>query len=220
MIDTLFPEGYGEFADPNLAAAAVHRRFMDDQKLRDAVSRAVQDSADLGVAVAVDTLEGVGFGFDYTLANTAARDWALTYTDDILRQLATTTERGVGQAVARWVDNGEPLSKLVDDLGIFFDKKRAERVAATEVTRAFAEGNRIAYRESGVVGYWEWRTANDEIVCPTCGALNGKRVGLIEGDWRGHLPDELAARSRPITAPPAHVNCRCWAVPVIEDVRQ
>ena len=37
---------------------------------------------------------------DYTLVNTAAREWAERYTDDILAQMANTTQRGVGQAIS------------------------------------------------------------------------------------------------------------------------
>jgi SPP1 gp7 family putative phage head morphogenesis protein len=203
LLNTLVAD-FDPQADPYIAQA-MHNRFMNDQKLRDSLSRMTQDAADLGVSVAVDTLEGVGFGFDYTLANVQARDWALRHTDDILRQLAGTTQQGVGQAVSRWIDNGEPLSNLVDDLGVYFDKRRAERIAVTEVTRAFAEGNRQAYQESGVVEEWEWSTANDEIVCPICGALNGKRRRMGE------------PFDRNIVEPPAHPNCRCDVRPVVTE---
>jgi len=209
LLNTLYPQGWGEFADPNIEAQRIHELFMRDQRLRDAVSRAVQDAADLGVSVAVDTLGNVGFGFDYTLANTSARDWALRYTDEILSNLANTSSRGVGQAVGRWIQNGEPLEMLIQDLSPLFGRQRAERIAATEVTRAFAEGNRQAYQDSGVVQEWEWRTAEDEkIVCPICGGLNGKRRRLNE-------PFDLN-----ISGPPAHPNCRCWAVPVIAEVQR
>lgn len=222
LLNTLYPQGWGEFADPNIEAQRIHELFMRDQRLRDAVSRAVQDAADLGVSVAVDTLGNVGFGFDYTLANTSARDWALRYTDEILSNLANTTSRGVGQAVGRWIQNGEPLEMLIRDLSPYFGRQRAERIAATEVTRAFAEGNRTAYQESGVVVSWEWRTARDERVCPICGPLNEKQLGLdTSNDWRGYLPDEiLQLAKKPINGPPAHPNCRCWAVPVIAEVQR
>lgn len=203
MIDTLYPQGYGEWLDPQLEAARIHREFLTNQKLKDAVARALQDSVDLGISVAVDQLAGVGIGFDYTLAHVAARDWALAHTDEILGQLAANTERGVGQAVARWVENGEPLDALIRDLEVFFSPKRASMIAATEVTRAYAEGSAQAFNESGVVKLMEWRTANDEIVCPICGALNGKRRKYGE-------PFDAA-----IPLPPAHPNCRCWIVPVV-----
>ena len=214
--------GWAEPLDPNNEAMRIHELFLRDQRLRDAVSRAVQDAADLGVSVAIDTLGNVGFGMDYTLVNTAAREWAERYTDDILAQMANTTQRGVGQAIGRWVNNGEPLESLIDDLTPMFGRQRAESIAATEVTRAFAEGNRITYQESGVVLRWEWRTAQDEIVCPICGTLNGKALGLeSSNDWRGYLPDEIIRMAKkPINGPPAHPNCRCWAVPVVEEARQ
>lgn len=62
----------------------------------DELSRAIQDSADLGVSVAVQQFDNVGYGFDYTLANADAQRWAARYTDDLLRQLATTTSERVG----------------------------------------------------------------------------------------------------------------------------
>ena len=203
MIDTLYPEGYGEWLNPQIEAARIHNVFLEDRKIKDAIQRALIDSVDLGVSVAVDQLAGVGFGMDWTLANITARDWATAYTDDILRQLAGVTERGVGQAVARWIENGEPLPSLIRDLEVFFSPKRAATIAATEVTRAYAEANAITYQESGVVRWMEWRTAMDERVCPVCGALNGKRRKFGE-------PFDIN-----IKMPPAHVNCRCWIVPVV-----
>ena len=177
-------------------------------KFRDVLSIALQDSVDLGVNVAIDQFESVGFGFDWTLANTSARNWAERYTDDLLAGITNTTRRGVGQAVARWTENGEPLPSLIKDLEPLFGKQRAELIASTEVTRAYAEGNRIAYRESGVVDEIEWRTAKDERVCPICGPLDGKQRRFGE-------PFDIG-----IDAPPAHPRCRCWVVPVIAERKQ
>ena len=204
MLDTLFPEGYGEWQDPNLEAARIHRQFLADQKLKDALSRALLDGVDLGVSVSVTQLENVGFGFDWTLAHIQARDWAAQHTDEILRQLADVTQTGTGQAIARWINNGEPLSALVNDLEPFFGAARAERIAVTETTRAFAEGSTQGYIESGVVAKVEWLTSFDEIVCPTCAPMQGMVTPL--GDrFRGGL------------YPPAHVNCRCGIAPVVKE---
>lgn len=213
MLDTLYPQGYGEWLDPNLEAARIHREFLDNQRLRDELSRALQDSADLGVAVAVEQLAGVGLGFDWTLANVSARDWALAHTDEVLRQLAGTTQTGVGQAVARWVDNGETLDVLINDLGVYFSPQRAAMIAATEVTRAYAEGTVTGYRESGVVERLMWRTANDEKVCPICGAMHNKVVG-INARFDTEIPADVRKRFPNVTfqRPPAHPNCRCWIV--------
>ena len=47
---------------------------------------------------------------DYTPVNTA-REWAERHTDDILAHLANTTQRGVGQAIGRWVNNASRLNR-------------------------------------------------------------------------------------------------------------
>lgn len=172
-------------------------------RFRDVLERALIDSTDLGVTVALDQLAGAGLAFDWTLVNTAARENARRYAGQLITQITETTRRNVQEAVARWIDNGEPLSALVRDLrNTGFSARRAKLIASTETTRAFADANTEVYRASGVVAEEEWRTAADEIVCPVCGALNGKRVPL------GQLFD---GRYRPA----AHPGCRCWLAPIL-----
>ena len=207
MINTLYPEGYdgfgAQFIDPNIEAARVQRAFREEQALRDAVSRALIDSADLGVSIGIAQLEGAGgIGFDYLLAHTAARDFAISYTDTLLEQMAVTSGKLVGSTVARWFDNREPLEQLIQDLEPVFGRKRAERIAATEVTRAAARGSLAAYTESGVVEKVVIRTSRDERVCQICAPLEGKYGTLVDGVKGSGFP-------------PFHVNCRCWISPVV-----
>jgi SPP1 gp7 family putative phage head morphogenesis protein len=180
-----------------------YRLRSGSMRFRDVLQRALIDSVDLGVSVTVNQFENIGFGFDYTLANADAREWARRYTDEVMEQLNVTNDRIVGEAVARWVENGEPLQALEDDLARHFNRQRARRIAATETTRAYAEGNRAAFQESGVVDEVQWRTANDERVCPICGPLHDQRAP-VNGAFDNGL------------FPPAHPNCRCWVVPVID----
>lgn len=221
MQETLFPTGYLP-EDPEIELARIRRAWEADQQLHDTISRALQDSADLGVSVAVDQLANVGYGFDWTLANVAARDWALRYTDNLLIQLGTTNERIAGQAVRRWFGNGEPLESLIQDLQPVFGRRRAELIAATETTRAAAEGTHHAYVQAGIIKQLIWRTARDERVCPTCGPLEGAVVG-IEGSFFDQLPQEQQALlSRRANArfmrPPAHPACRCWISAAFDEV--
>jgi hypothetical protein len=209
MVNTLYPQGYdgfgAPFIDPNIEADRIHRAFVEDQRLRDAVSRALIDGADLGVSLTIAGMENIGIGFDYLLAHTAARDWAIAYTDALLEQMGVTSGKLAGKAVARWFENGEPLQQLINDLEPVFGKKRAERIAATEVTRAAAQGTVAAGIESGVInyrpsiqppenthvncrcwlsiaiddknqGHWVFRTSRDERVCPICAPLEGRWV--------------------------------------------
>lgn len=180
----------------------VRQNFASDSEMYEALSRALQDGVDLGVSVAVNQLENVGFGFDWTLVNTDARNWAASYAGELIRNIEQTTVNSVRQSVSRWIDNGEPLQALIDDLRPTFGAQRAELIASTEVTRAFAEGSTRAYQASGVVSEIEWQTARDERVCPVCGPRHGKR-------------STLAAREVDGIGIPAHPRCRCWWVPVI-----
>lgn len=169
-----------------------------NQLTQDAITRAVLNAADLGVSVAVDQLGPIGF--DWTLANIAARDWAQQHAGSLIRQIDDVTTRGVQQAVARWIENGEPLQSLIRDLEIYFSRERAEMIATTEVTNAFAQANEIAYQQSGVCQGMEWRTSMDERRCPTCAPLEGKRRKFGEEFAPG------------IMRPAAHPRCRCWVV--------
>lgn len=205
MLDTLYPEGYGEFQDPNIEAQRVRRMFEEEQKLYDTLSRALQDGTDLGVSVAVTGLENTGYSFDYTMANVEAREWASRYTGELIRGISDTTQSGVRQAVARFIDNSEPLETLIDDLRPYFSRARAERIAITEVTRAYQQGSESAWRASGVVGEMEWVTNRDELVCVKCGPMDRKRAPLGSTFEGG------------IAAPPRHVRCRCFTRPVVKE---
>ena len=208
MLDTLYPEGYGEFRDPNIEAQRVRRLFEEEQRLYDTLSRALQDGADLGVSVAVNQLENTGYGFDWTLANVEAREWASRYTGELIRGISDTTQSGVRQAVARFIDNGEPLETLIDDLRPYFSRARAERIAITEVTRAYQQGNETAWKASGVVAEMEWVTNRDEKVCIKCGPMDKQRAPL-GGTFAGG-----------IAAPPRHVRCRCFTRPVVKKANE
>ena len=105
------------------------------------------------------------------------------------------------------------------DFDRVFSPRRAEAIAATEVTRAITQGetaarfeiyaddpeNRAGFQggetppiiiSDGLVAIWQ--TEEDGRVCPLCGPLNGKPAR----DWIGQFPQ----------GPPAHVNCRCWLI--------
>ena len=106
--------------------------------------------------------------------------------------------------MARHVADGESLAQLVRRIaGLHtFSEDRARMIAVTEVTRAFAEGNMAAWRESGVIERRRWNTNNDELVCPICGP-------------RHNMVVDMGASFDGIDNPPAHPRCRCWVTPVV-----
>lgn len=139
-----------------------------------------------------------------------------------INQMQETTRRQTVDIIEDWILAGEDLRTLEKRLQPVFGKERAGRIAATEVTRIYAEGNVMAWKSSGVVNGLRWRTANDDRVCPICGPLHMTIVDIDRG-WtftQEMLDDnpELARALRApqtILRPPAHVNCRCGLTPVV-----
>jgi len=223
---------------PTSATDVVGRVEATSGTVRDALRRMLVQSADLGVSVAIAQFETIGFGFDWTLVNTDARDWANRYTGELITMINDTTRRQVQQAVVQWIENGDPLSALIRELAPTFGRDRAGLIASTEVTRAYAEANLLAYRQSGVVSQVQWMTSNDERVCPICAPLGGLTFGdsrsepasIDDQNRRGVLASLAGGFIHPggngaaarfaggnYRIPPAHPRCRCWIVPVIDE---
>ena len=150
-----------------------------------------------------------GLTVDWELANTTAAEWARLYGAELVNNITGTTLTRLQTEIASFIANAETMPELIARLEPLFGQVRAELIASTEVTRAFAEGNLAAWRESGVTEGKEWRTNNDEIVaqCPICFPMNGVVAKLDE-------PFQHPTRG-PLEGPPAHPRCRCWIVPVV-----
>jgi SPP1 gp7 family putative phage head morphogenesis protein len=169
------------------------------------IQRAAQDGVRNG---GDDLLEKYGISVAWDKPNTSAADWAKQYTFDLVKGITDTSRDSLRVQVSDWARGGAPLDELkaaLEESGMF-GPERADRVATTEATRAFAEGNRAAWVEGGVEGQ-RWATAADEMVCEVCGGLNGQEIGIDEQfeDDDGETYD----------GPPAHTNCRCWLEPVV-----
>jgi len=139
---------------------------------------------DVGVTVNVDAL---------------LADWAEEATRRQVEELLYPYTRDyIARAVAAWQRMpGADRAELVAMIEPVVGAARAETVAITAATEAAAAGVR-AYRdglraEHNLEYVMVWETANDERVCPICGALHSKR----EDDWGG------------LSGPPAHPRCRC-----------
>jgi SPP1 gp7 family putative phage head morphogenesis protein len=154
---------------------------------------------------AVTELEALtGSSFSRAFINENALQLARQTAQDATMSVITTSRDLVFEKTANWIESGQPLQALIDDLVPVFGKARAQSIAMTETTRLYAKANVAAWKESGVVTGKRWATANDEIVCPICGPLEGETVGLdaMFSDGSEH--------------PPAHVNCRCAVMPDLE----
>lgn len=137
---------------------------------------------------------------DWDLLAHEARDFAQQYLFNLIRNIDDTTRKAVSDAVAKWIESGESLDKLKDALNVVFhDEARANLIAQTESTRAFAEGTKERYRRADIKQV-NWNTVKDNEVCPSCRKLLDSN------------PHELNS-----VAPPQHPGCRCWLRPVVEE---
>lgn len=161
-----------------------------------------------GALEAEKRLAQFSIGFDNALVHADALAWAQQHTDDLLAQLGTTSERVVGQALAGYIETpGATIGDLQTQLKQLLDTNdsRAWTIAVTETTRAYAQGNAIAYQRAGVprllynnpahpncrctTGIRRlpngdlvavWYTNRDELVCHSP-VDTGTSLGIVEG---------------------------------------
>jgi len=125
--------------------------------------------------------------------------WEMEHTQQLVdEQLAPMTIRYIEQVVAEWrATPNAGREELVELIKPVVSARRAETIAITAATEAQTAGVRAMQRymrETYQLDYdMIWETANDERVCPICGALHGKP----ETEWGGRA------------GPPAHPRCRC-----------
>ena len=108
--------------------------------------------------------------------------------------LNETSQQMMIEALQRFMQTpGMTMGDLREGLANIYGEERANRIAVTEVTRAYVQGAHIGAEQLRSTG-WDvreiWRTSNDDLVCEICGPLNNADV--TNGD-----------------RPPAHPNCRC-----------
>lgn len=157
----------------------------------------------------VNAARQIGIAFDNALYNQRAEAWARDYTDKLLAELGTTTQQIVGNAIAEWIARpGATVGELNAALEPAFGAARANSIAVTETTRAFASGQEEAYRAEGIEE-WTWQTNRDELVCPYCGRVHGKTIKIGS-------PFGYDRKGKPVTKPPFHPRCRCWVRPKVK----
>lgn len=129
-----------------------------------------------------------------------------------LGEITRGTEKVVRAAIADFISTpGMTIGDLQQVLisSGKFDTVRASRIAITETTRAFAEGENIVadeYQKMGIPMLDTWESDNDQLVCDniaySCAELHGQKVKHGE---LFYPPDNLGSTGYP----PRHINCRC-----------
>ncbi len=157
------------------------------------------------LASGFEWFQTVSIRFDISGYNVRAYKAAAEVVGDLIKGISGTTKDLVRQAVQTFIETpGFTISDLSNMLP--FNPIRANSIAVTETTRAFAEGERQAGIElhskyPDVPVLKTWFTNVDERVCPICGGLDGQEVDINE---------PFIFEGEEFDQPPAHPNCRCW----------
>jgi hypothetical protein len=172
-----------------------------DEELRELILLLFEGA---GYGLAQMELE-LALGLDYTLTNVEAAAWARAHAGLLIKGINKTTVEAVRKGLTMFVETpGFTIRDFMDLLP--FDEKRSLRVAVTEITNAYAEGQKIAAETAAkqfpdVPMYKQWFTNNDDRVCDICGPLNGQEVPKDQ---------PFVSRGMEFDKPAAHVHCRCW----------
>lgn len=172
----------------------------EEDDLTGAVLSVLEEAIRKGVALfGEQTLVGL----DYAAVNTVALANAHTYAYDLVQGITRTTRDALARSLEAFIATpGYTIGDVMTSLP--YDEARAQMIATTEITRAYAdaaqaggEALRVEFPEVAVTKMWF--TNNDDRVCPICGPMDGQEVD-VEAEFKGG-DGEL------YQFPPAHVNC-------------
>jgi len=115
------------------------------------------------------------------------------------------------------------IAQQIIEAGLAQTEARAQMLAHTGAIWSYNEGALQRYESEGVEVV-EWLTADDDLRCPFCAEMNGKRVGTREPFFRAGdkfsidektMKVPTGDRGFTIEHPPLHPNCRCTLIPVL-----
>lgn len=186
------------------SVSEIQRRMdtLPTQTLHEALDALLRGSAGQGVRMSATTLESVMVGVDWRLAHEMAMAWANSYSYELVSYITSNSRQFIAEALGEWVREGGSMGDLVSRLAVRFGRTRAEMIAVTESTRAYAEGSRLEFRNAGIRKV-AVLTNRDDLVCEICWPHDGEIVDIDSG-----IPG--------LGFPPLHVRCRCYLAPVVE----
>ncbi len=152
----------------------------------------------MALAGAKTLYDTIPVGFDWALIAEGAAKFAETYSFSLVRGINDHSRAVLQRKVKQYVETPSMMmGELRKGLEPTFGETRAESIAVTEVTRAYAQGEMAVVEEAKEVGLdmeTIWHTNRDELVCPVCQPRDGKPMD----EW--DTPE----------IPPIHPRDRCW----------
>lgn len=133
--------------------------------------------------------------FDAEVINNAAADFITRYTNTWWNAMEAGTKNRLLKAIQLAEANGLGVQDVMNQIKDLFTPARAMRIATSELTNLLGAGSQATFSAAGFI-QWEWRTVQDARVDPICEELDGKTFSMS------------------LLFEKAHVNCRCFPVPV------
>lgn len=214
-----------------LEADGIHAAMvaMRDPKWRELLSQILRPHVELlieeGAEAGLSRLPG---GLSFSVESPDVIQFIEDYTVQLSDSINNTTAiqlrdiMNVGEDADRSI---QAISSNIRQMDSEVTGFRAERIARTESARAYVEGERVAWRESGVVAGKKWLLAPG--ACQFCRALKAEIPGSIPLDQpfyplgtllTGVEGGRMKLNYQPVMGPPLHPNDRCDLLPVlIED---
>jgi len=165
-----------------------------------------------------NALEELGFGgFDTT---EAVKNYLKSDALKFCTTVNETTKQRITNIISKGQEMGHSLPKISkeieDTMNGWSDIKnpsaRARAIAHTETAKSANFGSVEGWKQSGVVKGKEWYANPD--ACDICQPRHGKIVS-IDKDF--NFPNDITDSTfGDVSAPPAHVNCRCLTLPVVK----
>ena len=160
--------------------------FTDDEFWQSFKADAIGAMAPLvreGALEAAAFNQGLGLSIDMNLVNQQVLDFTGTFATQWWDELEVATRNSLRSAVTSWQETGlgsRGLPDLARALEPTFGSARAKRIAVTEVTQIFDEGNRLAHNAAGIETE-EWQTVRDAAVEEICRPLDKQRFPTNAG---------------------------------------
>lgn len=193
------------------------------EQLSETIRPSVQVSIDRGGVAGMDKLPGVA---PFDVQSLEVQQFIDEYTVRLANAVNGTTELALRRIMVDGLDQNRSvreISNTIMDMDESVSGFRAERIARTESTRAFVEGEKEAWKQSGVVQGKTWLLAPG--ACEFCRALKAQfgnePIPLDQPFYQqGHVlvgvqGGRLRLDYSDVVGPPLHPHDRCDLLPVL-----
>lgn len=190
---------------------AIIRRI--SQELKPQIAQTIQEMFKIGVAISnfnsnqfkkiVKQSVGVDIFTNEPWMKTQLENFSYQNIN-LINSLSDDTLEGIREQVLLGVQQGTRFTETAKDIQKRFaiSDRRAKLIARDQTTKLNSSLARLRQEEIGVTSY-TWQTSDDERVRPTHRANDGKVFKWDKPPKTGH--------------PGTEVNCRCVAIPVMDD---